>query len=121
MSIQESGEMYLETILILSKEQPQVRAIDVATYRELSRASVSRGLGLLRDDGYIDVDQSGHITLTEKGKERANSVYDKHNVLSSILKKIGVRDEVATEDACRMEHYMSDESFEAIKKYFGFK
>lgn len=121
MSIQESGEMYLETILILGKTQPQVRAIDVANFRDISRASVSRGLGLLKEDGYIIVDESGKIALTEKGRTRAESVYAKHKVLSEILVKIGVDAATADEDACRMEHYMSEESFAAIKKYFGYE
>lgn len=121
VSLQESGEMYLESILVLSKESPQVRSIDVANHRDLSRASVSRGLGLLKENGYINIDEHGHISLTKKGKDKANSIYAKHEVLSEILMEIGVDKETAVEDACRMEHYMSDKSFEAIKKHFGYK
>ena len=105
MSIQESGEMYLETILILGKEGKKVRSIDIANYRDVSRASVSRAMGLLKENEYLDMDESGYITLTEKGNKLANAIYKRHLVLSEIFTSIGVSEDVAIEDACRVEHY----------------
>ncbi|MGE9895734.1 metal-dependent transcriptional regulator [Anaerovoracaceae bacterium SGI.195] len=119
MSIQESGEMYLETILVLGQEGDKVRSIDIANYRDVSRASVSRAVGLLKEDNYIDVDEAGYITLTEKGEELATTIYKRHQVLSKIFTEIGVDKEVAVEDACRIEHYISNETFEALRKHFN--
>ena len=115
MKLQESGEMYLETILILSQQQPTVRAIDISEYRQYSKPSVSRAMGILKTNGYIDIDPNGHITLTDSGREIAEKIYERHQVLSQLLMSIGVDEETAIEDACRMEHVISDTSFNAIK------
>lgn len=116
MHLQESGEMYLETILILSKRRASVRSIDVVEYMGFSKPSVSRAMGLLRNGGYITVDRSGYITLTDDGREVAEKIYERHNVLTEFLIKIGVDEETASEDACKMEHVISDKTFSAIKK-----
>ncbi len=117
MAIQESGEMYLETILILSRTKDNVHAIDVGKYMGYSKPSVSRAMGILKEGGFIEVADSGEITLTPAGKERAEAVYERHNVISELLMKIGVSKETAIEDACKAEHYISDETFDALKKY----
>lgn len=117
MFLQESGEMYLETIYILSKEQAVVRSIDVGEYMGFSKPSVSRAVGLLKNGGYIIVDPDGHITLTEEGIDVAEKMYERHTLLTDFLVSLGVNKETATEDACKIEHDISDESFEAIKKY----
>ncbi len=117
MHLQESGEMYLETILILSKEQTSVRSLDVADYMGFSKPSVSRAVGLLKSGGYIVVDGNGYITLTEEGRHVAEKIYERHTVMTEILVRLGVSKETALEDACKMEHVISDESFEAIKKH----
>lgn len=116
MHLQESGEMYLETILILSQRQDYVRAIDVSEEMNYSKPSVSRALKILRENSYINIDKDGHITLTKTGNEVAEKIYERHQVLSEILIRLGVDPEIATEDACRMEHVISDTSFAAIKK-----
>ncbi len=115
MHIQESGEMYLETILILSKKNGNVRAVDIGEYMGYSKPSVSRAVGLLKNGGFIDVDNNGHITLTELGTTHANKIFERHRILTSILTAIGVSEETASEDACKIEHIISDETFEAIK------
>lgn len=117
MRLQESGEMYLETILILSREQNTVRSIDVGEYMGYSKPSVSRAVGLLKSGGYITVAEDGALTLTEDGKYVAEKIYERHNVLTSVLKELGVSEETAAKDACKMEHIISDETFEAIKKH----
>ena len=117
MALMESGEMYLETILVLSKKLPQVRSIDVADEMNYSKPSVSRAMGILRSGGYIEVDRTGYITLTQLGKELAEKIYDRHETLSKALVKIGVSEKTAAEDACRVEHYISDKTFEAIKAH----
>ena len=117
MTLQESGEMYLETILVLSKKNPYVRSIDVVEYMGFSKPSVSRAMGILKKEGLITIDPSGHISLTEKGREIAESMYERHTLISSFLESLGVDSEVAVEDACRIEHCISEESFEAIKKF----
>ncbi len=117
MHLQESGEMYLETILVLSKEQTRVRSLDVADYMGFSKPSVSRAVGLLKSGGYIVVDGNGYITLTDDGRFIAEKIYERHTVLTDVLVRLGVSKEVALEDACKMEHVISDESFEAIKKH----
>ena len=117
MFLQESGEMYLETIYILSKKQAVVRSIDVGEYMGFSKPSVSRAVGLLKNGGYIIVDPDGHITLTEEGVDVAEKMYERHTLLTDFLVSLGVNKETATEDACKIEHDISDESFEAIKKY----
>ena len=108
MHLQESGEMYLETILILSKKSPFVRSIDVGEYMGFSKPSVSRAVGLLKKGGYIAVSEEGHLTLTEAGYEIANKIYERHTLLTQYLIRLGVSPEVATEDACKMEHDISD-------------
>ena len=117
MRLQESGEMYLETIHILTKTIPAVRSVDVGEYMGYSKPSVSRAVGLLKNGGYIKVDKDGFITLTETGLALAEKIYDRHKVLTKILVTLGVSEETAAEDACRIEHVISDESFEAMKKY----
>ena len=114
----ESGEMYLETILVLGKEKNYVRAIDIVEKRNFSRASVSRGLARLRQDACIVVDASGYIALTEKGRQIAEKIYERHQVLSVMLINLGVDEETAYEDACKIEHDISDETFAAIKAHF---
>ncbi len=117
MSLLESGEMYLETILILSQKKNAVRSIDVAEYMSFSKPSVSRAVGLLRDGGYIEVDGRGQLTLTDSGREVAERIYERHRLISEILMRLGVDEKTATEDACKMEHYISDTSFAAIKTH----
>lgn len=113
--MQESGEMYLETIYLLSKEKTGVRSIDVAEAMGFSKPSVSRGVGLLKRDGYITVDEGGHLELTDFGLKLAKKIYERHTVLTELLLKLGVSKEVASEDACRIEHVICDETLEAIK------
>lgn len=114
----ESGEMYLETILLLKKRNNSVRSIDVAKELGFSKPSVSRGVGILKNDGYIEIDSKGFIELTELGLKKANSVYEKHLYLTDFLiVTANVSKEVAEEDACRIEHIISDEVFAGIKKY----
>ena len=117
MHLLESGEMYLETIYILSQKLPVVRSLDVAGYRNFSKPSVSRAVGLLKEGGYIAVDKEGFITLTEAGKEIAVKIYERHTLLTELLIRLGVNPEIAAEDACRMEHVISDESFDAVKRH----
>lgn len=115
--MQESGEMYLETILVLSRKKETVHAVDVSEEMGFSKPSVSRAVGLLKDDGLITVDPVGAITLTEKGKARAESIYDRHLTLAAALRSLGVDEKTADEDACRVEHYISEATFRAIKKH----
>ena len=117
MGIHESGEMYLETIHVLLKQNGAVRSVDISEYMGYSKPSISRAVGLLKKQGYIVVDASGYITLTDTGLEVANKIYERHNVLSRLLTLLGVDQETAAEDACRLEHAISDQSFEAIKKH----
>ena len=117
MHLQESGEMYLETILILSRKSQFVRSIDISEYMNFSKPSVSRAIGLLKEGGYITVDGSGYISLTGAGEEIAGKIYERHNVLTEFLKEIGVGDETAAADACKIEHNICDETFEALKKH----
>lgn len=119
MHIQESGEMYLETILILSEKLDYVRAIDIGEYMGYSKPSVSRAVGLLKSGGFISVDAGGHITLTELGKNHAAKIYERHNILTRVLTEIGVDKDIAAADACKIEHVISDEAFLAIKKYLS--
>ena len=120
MSLQESGEMYLETILILS-QTGDVRSIDVCDYMGYSKPSVSRAVGILKNGGYITVDRDGYITLTDEGRYIAERTYERHNVLTAFFKAIGVPDETASEDACKIEHDISDETFAALKKFISEK
>ena len=117
MHLQESGEMYLETILVLTSQSPHVRAIDVGEYMGYSKPSVSRAMGLLKNGGYIKVDDNGFITLLEPGREVAEMIYERHTLLTQYLIRLGVSPEVAVEDACKLEHVISDESFQAIKRH----
>jgi len=119
MSIHESGEMYLEAILVLSKKNGFVRSIDVSEYLGYSKPSVSRAVGILKNGNYIVVDKDGSLTLTESGKAIAEKIFERHTVLSRLLIKLGVSEETATADACKLEHAISDESFEAIKRYMA--
>ena len=117
MHLQESGEMYLETILILSNQKANVRSIDVANYMNYSKPSISRGIGILKDDGYVTVDDGGFLNLTESGRAIAEKIYERHRVLAAFFESIGISEETASADACRIEHVISDETFSAIKKF----
>ncbi|MDO4796472.1 MAG: metal-dependent transcriptional regulator [Coriobacteriales bacterium] len=117
MAMHESGEMYLETIYVLSQESPDVRAIDVGRRMGFSKPSVSRALGLLKRDGYVVVDEHGGLRLTKAGEECAKRIYERHVVLTELFQNLGVSAETAADDACRIEHYMSDETFNAIKAH----
>ena len=119
MALQESGEMYLETILVLSRKSSYVRAIDVGEYMGYSQPSVSRAMGLLKTGGYILMDKDGLITLTESGEHLASQVYERHRVLTSFFTKLGVDPFLAAQDACRMEHVISAESFEKLKAHLN--
>ena len=121
MKLQESGEMYLETILILLEEKGMVRSIDISERMGYSKPSVSRAVGLLKTGGYIEVDKDGHITLTEDGRYVAARTYDRHRMLTRFFVSIGVPDDVAAEDACRIEHVISDETFSALKRHMAEK
>lgn len=116
MKIQESAENYLETILILKNKNGAVRSIDIANELGFSKPSVSVAMKNLRENGYIEVDSSGYITLLDSGRKIAEKIYERHTTLSKWLVSLGVDDKTAAEDACRIEHIISSESFEAIKK-----
>ncbi len=120
MALQESGEMYLEAILRLSQEKPAVRSIDVSDFMNFSKPSVSRAVKILRENGYITVGTDGSILLTDSGRDIAEKIYERHRVLAKVLMDLGVSEETATEDACKIEHDISDESFEAIKRSIKF-
>lgn len=117
MNIRESGEMYLETIYVLSQKSSAVRSIDVGAYMGFSKPSVSRAIGLLKKEGLVLVDGQGYLTLSGTGEKRAKIIYERHQLLSQLLMNIGVDEETATEDACRIEHYISEKTFDAIKKH----
>lgn len=117
MNVHESGEMYLEAILVLTKKTGFVRSIDVSEYLGYSKPSVSRAMGILRKGELITMEKDGSITLTDAGREIAEKIYERHTVLSSLLMRLGVSEEVATADACKLEHAISDESFQAIKAH----
>lgn len=117
MQIQESGEMYLESIVILSERLENVRAVDVANFTGYSKPSVSQALSILKSNDLIQVADNGYITLTRAGSELADKVYEKHRVLTQFFLKIGVSDETAERDACRIEHVISDETFEKLRDY----
>ena len=124
MNIRESGEMYLETLYILSQKTLNVRSVDVGTYMGYSKPSVSRAIGLLKKDGFINMDGQGYLTLTAAGEKRAKVIYERHLLLSQLFVNIGVDEKTANEDACRIEHYISEKTFDAIKnhvKQFGTK
>ena len=118
MPIKESGEMYLETIYVLSKTKHNVRSIDIADYLNYTKPSVSRAIGILKKQGYIFVDKDGYISLSESGLETAKTIYERHTVLTEFLTNLGVSELTAAEDACRIEHVISDKSFNAIKKFY---
>lgn len=117
MKIQESAENYLESILILMQKNGQVRSIDVAHYTGFSKPSISRAVGLLRDNGYVTIDQNGLLGLTEAGLKIAETIYERHTVLTDLLTRLGVSPETAAEDACRIEHVISPETFEKLKEH----
>lgn len=113
----ESGEMYLETIYILSRKSSAVRGVDIGEYMGYSKPSVSRALGLLKKEGMIKTNKEGYIVLTAMGEEKAKKIYERHTVLTKLLQNLGVDEQTAAEDACRIEHYLSDKSFEAMKSH----
>lgn len=117
MRLQESGEMYLETILVLSKKLGNVRSLDVAEELGYSKPSVSRAVGVLKNGGFITVDADGHLHLTDEGREIAETIYERHNIITAVLIKLGVDSETAMNDACKIEHDISKASFEAIKHF----
>lgn len=114
MSLHESGEMYLETIYVLSQKKGSVRSIDVAEYMEFSKPSVSRAISVLKADGFVFADESGLLHLTEQGMEVATTMYTRHVALTDFLMKIGVSEQIAAQDACKMEHAISEETFAAV-------
>ena len=117
MLLQESGEMYLETIYVLSQTSSAVRSIDVAEYMGFSKPSVSRAIGLLKSEGLVKIDKDGYLKLTEAGTILSKRIYERHTVLSKLFLQLGVEEKIASEDACRIEHYISDETFSAIKRH----
>ena len=119
MHIQESGEMYLETIYVLHNQKGHVRSIDISEYMRYSKPSVSRAMGLLKNAGYINMEKDGSITLTDTGLSIAQKIFERHTILSKLLISMGVDPQTAAEDACKMEHAISDNSMEAIKKHLN--
>ena len=117
MRLQESGEMYLETILILSQRLEHVRSLDVAEHMGFSKPSVSRAVSLLKSGGYLHMDPTGYLTLTDSGRAIAEKIYERHNTLSQFFMSIGVDEKTALEDACKVEHYISDITFDRIKAF----
>jgi len=117
MALLESGEMYLETIYVLSQESNAVRGIDIGEYMGYSKPSVSRALGVLKDEGLVRRDDDGFVKLTEAGEKIAKRIYERHTVLTQLFIELGVDEETASEDACRVEHYISDKTFDAMKKH----
>ena len=117
MALYESGEMYLETIYILSQKFSAVRSVDVGEYMGFSKPSVSRAVGLLKKEGYITTDKTGYISLTKTGEALAKSIYERHTVLTELFVNLGVDRETAARDACRIEHCISDETFAAVKAH----
>ena len=117
MSVHESGEMYLEAILVLTRKNGFVRSIDVSEYLGYSKPSVSRAMGILRKGAYITVEPDGCLTLTETGQAIAEKIYERHTLLTDLLIRMGVSEETAAADACKLEHAISDESFHAIKRF----
>lgn len=118
MGLHESAEMYLETIYVLSQSSEFVRSIDVAEYMGYSKPSVSRAVGLLKQNGLLIMKEDGSLTLTEEGIETAKKIFERHTVLTNFLMKIGVSEETASNDACKIEHVISDETLSMIKRYF---
>lgn len=118
MSLKESGEMYLESIYILYKKNNTVRSVDIAEYMNYSRASVSRAIGLLKNQGNIEMDKDGYISLTTEGKKIAEKIFERHTVITKMLSAMGVDKETAAEDACRIEHVISEKTFNCLKAHF---
>ena len=118
MALQESGQMYLETIYVLQKKLDSVHSIDVAEHLGYSKPSVSRAVGILKKGGYITVDGEGHLWLTDEGLKVAEQLFERHTLLTRLLVSLGVDEEIAADDACRIEHVISDTTFDAVKKYF---
>lgn len=118
MSLKESGEMYLESIYVLCKSKSSVRSVDVAEHMNYSRASVSRGVGLLKKQGYVEMDADGFITLTAEGTEMAEKIFERHTVITNILIAMGIDAQIAAEDACRIEHVISEETFNGLKAHY---
>ncbi len=118
MSLKESGEMYLESIYILCRSKTEVRSVDVAEHMNYSRASVSRGVGLLKKQGLIEMDCEGYITLTEEGAKTAGNIFERHTVITKMLTAMGIDEETAAEDACRIEHVISEKTFLGMKAHF---
>lgn len=121
MALKPSGEMYLETIYVLGRAGASVRSVDIAEHMNYSKPSVSRAVGILKNENYIIIDKDGYITLTDSGLSLARKIYERHTVLSKALMMIGVDEETASEDACRIEHVISDQTLEAIKKHISDK
>lgn len=119
MAIQESGEMYLETIYVLSQKSSSVRAIDVCESMGFSKPSVSRAISLLKKDELVTTDEQGFLKLTEAGEARAKQIYERHTILTALFIRLGVDEKTAADDACRIEHYISDETFRAVKDHLS--
>ena len=119
MRLQESGEMYLETLYVLSRQQTIVRAIDVGEPMGYSKPSVSRAVGLLKHVGYLTVEDTGHLKLSEEGRKIAEKIYARHTLLKTVLMRLGVDEQTAAEDACKMEHVISDATFDAISRHLS--
>ena len=119
MAIQESGEMYLETIYVLSQKSASVRAIDVGESMGFSKPSVSRAISLLKKDGLVTTDELGYLKLTEEGERLAKQIYERHTILTALFIRLGVGEKTAADDACRIEHYISDETFRAVKDHLS--
>lgn len=119
MALYESGQMYLEAIYVLSQTNEKIRAIDVGAYLGYTKPSVSRAIGLLKNSEHISVDSEGYITMTPKGEEFAEKLYERHTVLTNMLMALGVDEKTASEDACRIEHVISEKSFAAVKKHYS--
>lgn len=117
MGLHESAEMYLETIYVLTQRNANVRSIDIAEHMSYSKPSISRAVGLLKQGGYVAVDSDGFITLTDAGLLVAHKIFERHTVITQLLVRLGVNEETAAEDACKIEHVISDETFAAVKKY----
>lgn len=119
MSLKESGEMYLESIYVLYKSKTAVRSVDIAEHMNYSRASVSRGVGLLKKQGLLEMDSEGYITLTDKGTKTAEKIYERHTVITQMLVAMGIDEETAAEDACRIEHVISEKTFNGLKAHLA--
>ncbi len=119
MHLQESGEMYLETIYTLTQTRVAVRSIDVCEHMGFSKPSVSRAIGLLRSGGFVEVDEKGHLTLTEQGRAVAERTFERHRLLKEVFVRLGVDEEIADADACKIEHHISDTTMEALKRHLA--